>query len=106
MLLLVPERPASAHDVLALLQVQRRDGARRVVRRSRTATGADGVQVNLLGPAARRAASARCRPVQLEQRTAYPFDGEVAIRVAPERSRDVQGSRENSAVGRPAPRFT
>jgi uncharacterized protein len=50
------------------------------------ATGADGVRVNLLGPSE---AALRVRDVgmvNLEQRTAYPFDGEVAIRVRPERT--------------------
>ena len=48
------------------------------------ATGADGVRVNLLGPSE---AALRVRDagiVRLEQRTAYPFEGEVAIHVAPE----------------------
>ena len=51
------------------------------------ATGPDGVRVNLLGPSE---ATLRVRDagiVRLEQRTAYPFDGEVAIQVAPERRR-------------------
>ena len=50
------------------------------------ATGADGVRINLLGPSE---AALRVRDVgmvNVEQRTAYPFDGEVAIRVAPERA--------------------
>jgi DUF1680 family protein len=49
------------------------------------ATSADGVRINLLGPSA---AALRVRDVgvvSLEQRTAYPFDGEVTIRVTPER---------------------
>jgi DUF1680 family protein len=46
---------------------------------------ADGVRVNLLGPSE---ATLRVRDVgvRLDQRTDYPFDGEVAIRVAPERT--------------------
>jgi DUF1680 family protein len=50
------------------------------------ATGADGVRINVLGPSE---AALRVRDVgmvHLEQRTAYPFDGEVAIRVTPERA--------------------
>lgn len=50
------------------------------------ATAADGVRVNLLGPSE---AALRVRDVgvvRLEQRTDYPFDGAIAIRVAPERS--------------------
>ena len=46
---------------------------------------ADGVRINLLGPSA---ANVRVRDVgvRLEQRTDYPFDGDVAIRVVPERT--------------------
>ena len=50
------------------------------------ATGSGGVRVNLLGPSE---AALRVRDVgmvHLEQRTAYPFEGEVAIRVTPERA--------------------
>ena len=49
-----------------------------------TATN-DGVRVNLLGPSE---AELRVRDVgvRLEQRTEYPFDGAVSIRVAPERT--------------------
>jgi DUF1680 family protein len=50
------------------------------------ATGADGVRVNLFGASQ---AALRVRDVgivNLEQRTAYPFDGEVVIRVTPERT--------------------
>jgi len=50
------------------------------------ATAADGARINLLGPSA---ATLRVRDVgvvSLEQRTHYPFDGEIAIRVAPERT--------------------
>ncbi len=50
------------------------------------AATADGVRVNLLGPSQ---AALRVRDVglvHLEQRTDYPFDGAVSIRVAPERN--------------------
>lgn len=50
------------------------------------ATTADGVQINLLGPAEAALQVRGVGTVRLEQRTAYPFDGEIAIRVAPERS--------------------
>ena len=54
--------------------------------RSRTRSLRDGVRVNLLGPSEATLRRARRRRVRLEQRTDYPFDGEVAIRVAPERT--------------------
>ena len=50
------------------------------------ATGADGVRVNLFGPSEAALHVRDVGTVRLEQRTAYPFDGEVAIRVAPERA--------------------
>jgi DUF1680 family protein len=50
------------------------------------ATTADGVQINLLGPSAAELQVRGAGAVRLEQRTGYPFDGEVAIRVAPERN--------------------
>ena len=50
------------------------------------ATGADGVRINLLGPSAAALRVREVGMVNLEQRTAYPFDGEVSIRVTPERA--------------------
>ncbi len=50
------------------------------------ATGADGVRVNLLGPSEATLRVRDVGAVHLEQRTGYPFDGEVAIRVTPERT--------------------
>jgi DUF1680 family protein len=50
------------------------------------ATTPDGVQINVLGPSEAALQVAAVGTVRLEQRTEYPFDGEVAIRIAPERS--------------------
>jgi DUF1680 family protein len=50
------------------------------------ATTADGVQINMLGPSQATLQVRGVGMVRLEQRTEYPFDGEIAIRVAPERS--------------------
>ena len=50
------------------------------------ATGADGVRVNLLGASEATVQVRDVGIVRLEQRTTYPFDGEVAIHVAPERT--------------------
>ena len=50
------------------------------------ATTAVGVQINLLGPSEAELQLRGVGTVRLEQRTEYPFDGEVAIRVAPERN--------------------
>jgi DUF1680 family protein len=50
------------------------------------ASAPDGVQVNLLGPSEAKVQVRGAGIVQLEQRTEYPFDGEIAIRVAPERT--------------------
>ena len=66
-LLLVPERPAHPHDVLAVLQVQRRDGARRVVF-GRVRDHADGVQINMLGPSEAALQVRGVGMVRLEQR--------------------------------------
>ncbi len=49
------------------------------------ATTADGVQINLLGPSEAELQLHGPGTVRLEQRTEYPFDGEVCLRVAPER---------------------
>ena len=60
-LLLLPERPARAHDLLALLQVERRDGARRIaVARVRDAART-ACRVNLLGPSEATLQRAGCR---------------------------------------------
>ena len=64
------------------------------------ATAADGVRVNLLGPSDATLHVHDVGVVRLEQRTDYPFDGAVTIRVAPERSAYVCSSREDSAMGR------
>lgn len=50
------------------------------------ATTADGVQINVLGPSQAALQVHGVGTVRLEQHTEYPFDGEVAIRVTPERS--------------------
>jgi len=50
------------------------------------ATTADGVQINLLGPSEAELQVRGAGTVRLEQRTEYPFDGQVSIRVAPERN--------------------
>jgi Uncharacterized protein conserved in bacteria len=50
------------------------------------ATTADGVQINLLGPSEAELQLRGVGTVRLEQRTEYPFDGEVCVRVAPERN--------------------
>jgi len=50
------------------------------------ATTADGVRINLLGPSEAELQLDGAGTVRLEQRTGYPFDGEIAIRVVPERS--------------------
>ena len=50
------------------------------------ATSAEGVRVNLLGPSQAALHVHDVGMVNLEQRTAYPFDGEVAIRVTPQRA--------------------
>lgn len=47
---------------------------------------ADGVRVNLLGASDTTVQLPDVGAVRLEQRTGYPFDGEVAIRVSPERT--------------------
>jgi DUF1680 family protein len=47
---------------------------------------ADGVRVNLLGASEATLQMPDVGTVRLEQRTGYPFDGEVAIRVTPERT--------------------
>jgi uncharacterized protein len=49
------------------------------------ATSAEGVKVNLLGPSEADLRVSDVGMVNLEQKTAYPFDGDVAIRVTPER---------------------
>ena len=49
-------------------------------------TSADGVRVNLLGASEATLQLPDVGAVRLEQRTGYPFDGEVAIRVVPERT--------------------
>jgi uncharacterized protein len=50
------------------------------------ATTAEGVQVNLLGPSEAELQVRGAGTVRLEQRTGYPFDGEIAIRVVPGRN--------------------
>ncbi len=50
------------------------------------ATSADGVRVNLLGPSEAALQVRDVGIVRLEQRTEYPFGGEVAIHVTPERT--------------------
>ena len=50
------------------------------------ATTADGVQINLLGPSEAALQVRGVGTVRLEQRTEYPFEGEIAIRVTPERN--------------------
>jgi len=50
------------------------------------ATDAHGVKVNLLGPSKAALRVHDVGTVNLEQKTAYPFDGDVAIRVTPERA--------------------
>jgi DUF1680 family protein len=50
------------------------------------ASTADGVRINLLGPSEAIVPVRGVGAVRLEQRTNYPFDGEVAIRIAPERT--------------------
>jgi DUF1680 family protein len=50
------------------------------------ATTAEGVQINLLGPSEAELQVRGAGIVRLKQRTEYPFDGEVSIVVAPERS--------------------
>ena len=47
---------------------------------------ADGVQINLLGSSEATLQVRGVGDVRLEQRTDYPFDGEIAIRVTPQRS--------------------
>jgi uncharacterized protein len=47
---------------------------------------ADGVRVNLLGASEATLQMPDVGAVRLEQRTGYPFDGEVAIRVTPDRA--------------------
>ena len=49
-------------------------------------TSADGVRVNLLGASEATLQVPDVGTVCLEQRTGYPFDGEIAIRVAPDRT--------------------
>jgi uncharacterized protein len=46
----------------------------------------DGVRINLLGPSEVALRVRDVGVVHLEQRTAYPFEGEVAVRVTPERA--------------------
>jgi DUF1680 family protein len=50
------------------------------------ATTADGVQIHMLGPSDAALQVRGVGTVRLEQRTGYPFDGEVSIHVAPERT--------------------
>jgi DUF1680 family protein len=50
------------------------------------ATGADGVRINLLVASEATLHVRDAGIVRLEQRTEYPFDGEVAVHVAPERA--------------------
>lgn len=47
---------------------------------------ADSIKVNLLGPSTATLQLREAGAVRLEQRTAYPFDGDVTIRVEPARS--------------------
>jgi uncharacterized protein len=49
-------------------------------------TGADGIKVNLLGPSTATLQLREAGAVRLEQRTAYPFEGDIEIRVEPVRS--------------------
>jgi uncharacterized protein len=49
-------------------------------------TGADGVRINLLVASEATLHVRDAGIVRLEQRTEYPFDGEVAVHVAPERA--------------------
>ena len=49
-------------------------------------TSADGVRVNLLGASEATLQLPDVGTVRVEQRTGYPFDGEVAIHVVPERT--------------------
>jgi DUF1680 family protein len=50
------------------------------------ATGADGVTINLLGASEATLQVRDAGIVRLDQRTEYPFDGEVAVHVTPERT--------------------
>jgi uncharacterized protein len=50
------------------------------------ATAADGVRVNLLGASQAVLQVPDVGVVRVEQRTTYPFEGEIVIRVAPERA--------------------
>jgi DUF1680 family protein len=50
------------------------------------ATGADGVTINLLGASEATLQVRDAGIVWLDQRTEYPFDGEVAVHVTPERT--------------------
>ena len=106
-LLLLPERPARAHDLLALLQVERRDGARGVavgrVRRARRRTAC---RVNLLGPSEATLQRARCRRgASGAAHARIRSTAKSRFASMPERTRVVHGSRADSAVGRTAPAF-
>jgi DUF1680 family protein len=50
------------------------------------ATGAEGVTINLLGASEATLQVRDAGIVRLDQRTEYPFDGEVAVHVTPERT--------------------
>jgi DUF1680 family protein len=50
------------------------------------ATASDGIRVNLLGPSQAALNLREAGVVRLEQRTRYPFDGDIAIHVTPERA--------------------
>lgn len=50
------------------------------------ASADDGVRINLLGPSEAALRMRDVGVVHLEQRTAYPFEGEVAVHVTPERA--------------------
>ena len=98
-LLLLPERPARAHDLLALLQIERRDGARRVAvgrvrdRRRRRAESICSVRRRrrCSVPRCRHGASGAAHRVSVRRRSCDSRDAGA--------HGDVQGSRADSAVG-------
>ncbi|MGH8079008.1 MAG: glycoside hydrolase family 127 protein [Lysobacter sp.] len=47
--------------------------------------GDDGIAINLYGPGSARIALAAAGDVAIEQSTRYPFDGEIRLRIAPQR---------------------
>ena len=100
-LLLLPERPARAHHVLALLQVQRRDGARGAAGdRLRRCRGDGGLQVNLFGAVEAALTLPGAGTVRVVQQTPhYPFDGECDRASTPERDAAFRGARAHSGLG-------